>query len=70
MTDYLYQSVYKKDLLDEQFPILKLSRSSKVGEIERIINVVKILRKFREDKTISKKEIINYYVSDQFSNET
>nr|WP_318034301.1 tetrahydrofolate dehydrogenase/cyclohydrolase catalytic domain-containing protein [Mycoplasmopsis bovis] len=70
MTDYLYQSVYKKDLLDEQFPILKLSRSSKVGEIERIINVVKILRKFREDKSISKKEIINYYVSDQFSNET
>ncbi|AXJ68270.1 valine--tRNA ligase [Mycoplasmopsis bovis] len=70
VTDYLYQSVYKKDLLDEQFPILKLSRSSKVGEIERIINVVKILRKFREDKSISKKEIINYYVSDQFSNET
>ncbi len=70
VTDYLYQSVYKKDLLDEQFPILKLSRSSKVGEIERIINVVKILRKFREDKSISKKEIINYYVSEQFSNET
>ncbi|WP_429984686.1 class I tRNA ligase family protein, partial [Mycoplasmopsis bovis] len=52
VTDYLYQSVYKKDLLDEQFPILKLSRSSKVGDIERIINVVKILRKFREDKSI------------------
>ncbi|WP_429985506.1 hypothetical protein, partial [Mycoplasmopsis bovis] len=28
------------------------------------------MRKFREDKSISKKEIINYYVSDQFSNET
>lgn len=41
----------------------------KVKEIDLIINVVKILRRFREEKLISKKEIINYWVSESFLEE-
>ncbi|MCE6115011.1 valine--tRNA ligase [Mycoplasmopsis agalactiae] len=70
VTDYLYQSIYKTELLDEQFSVLKLSRSMKVKEIDSIINVVKILRRFREEKSISKKEIINYWVSESLSEES
>ncbi|EIN14961.1 Valyl-tRNA synthetase [Mycoplasmopsis agalactiae 14628] len=70
ITDHLYQIIYKTELLDELFPELKLSRSVKVKEIDLIINVVKILRRFREEKSISKKEVINYWVSESLSEES
>ncbi|MBZ4218504.1 valine--tRNA ligase [Mycoplasma tauri] len=67
VTDYLYKLIYKKELLDQQFPIIKSSRSIKIKDVENIIKATKIIRRYREDNNLSKKEIVNYYSNNDSS---
>ncbi|WP_027334944.1 valine--tRNA ligase [Mycoplasmopsis felifaucium] len=60
VTDYLFNVVFGTELLDENLPIHKVSKSAKIAKIETVIKAVKILRKYREDKNISKKTTLSY----------
>ncbi|WP_406616918.1 valine--tRNA ligase [Mycoplasmopsis adleri] len=60
ITDYLFNLTYGTELLDELAPELKVKKSASVQNTENIIKIVKILRKYREDHNISKKETLYY----------
>ncbi|MCR8966592.1 valine--tRNA ligase [Mycoplasma zalophidermidis] len=63
ITDYLYKTLYNEEILESEPLSLKLSKSNMVNEVDLIIKTVSILRKYREDNGISKKETIKYDIN-------
>ncbi|ENY70102.1 Valyl-tRNA synthetase [Mycoplasmopsis bovigenitalium 51080] len=60
ITDHLYKLLFNEEILESKPLMLKTINDSKIIDTENIIKVVKILRKYREDKQISKKEVLKY----------
>ncbi|MBU4691399.1 valine--tRNA ligase [Mycoplasma sp. ES3225-GEN-MYC] len=63
ITDYLYKTLYNEEILESEPLSLKHSKSNMVNEVDLIIKTVSILRKYREDNGISKKEAIKYDIN-------
>ncbi|TQC54150.1 valine--tRNA ligase [Mycoplasmopsis mucosicanis] len=60
ITDYLYKKLYNEEILLAQPLQLKNKSKQTVEEVQNIIKIVNIIRKYREDKSISKKVTIKY----------
>ncbi|WP_027120673.1 valine--tRNA ligase [Mycoplasmopsis lipofaciens] len=60
LTDYLFSNLFNEELLENEFPKLKLKNNIQNKDIDNIINITNILRKYRENRKISKKTIIYY----------
>ncbi|VEU75469.1 Valine--tRNA ligase [Mycoplasmopsis maculosa] len=60
LTDYLFEIIFNDELLEHENPKINLSRCTRINTVDNVIKVINILRKYREDKKISKKEIIYF----------
>ncbi|UUD35048.1 valine--tRNA ligase [Mycoplasmopsis caviae] len=60
ITDHLYKVLFNKELLEQEYNNLKIQKAKNLEQIDQIISVVNILRKYREENNISKKEILYY----------
>ncbi|VEU60678.1 Valine--tRNA ligase [Mycoplasmopsis bovigenitalium] len=65
ITDHLYKLLFNEEILESKPLMLKTINDSKIIDTENIIKAVKILRKYREDKQISKKEVLKYCLNIQ-----
>jgi len=59
LTDHLYKALTSKELLESK---MTLNNSLEVKEIDNSFKVVKAIRAFKEEKGISPKENINYFI--------
>ncbi|WP_412031827.1 valine--tRNA ligase [Metamycoplasma buccale] len=66
LTDYLFENIYHEELLEARQLIFtdKQLDSIKDNSIPNLIELITILRKFREDKAISKSQILFFYPKD------
>ncbi|WP_029906483.1 valine--tRNA ligase [Mycoplasmopsis opalescens] len=60
VTDYLHQKIYSTEVLDTIFEEVKISRAKSIDDVNSLIKIIQILRKHREERQISKKEVIYY----------
>lgn len=60
LTDYLYQEIFKKELLENEF---NLKTIGKEVTIDTVINVVSLIREARNSYEISNKEKIKYEIN-------
>lgn len=65
ITDHLYKLLFNEEILESKPLMLKTINDSKIIDTENIIKVVKILRKYRDYKQISKKEVLKYCLNFQ-----
>ncbi|WP_041103105.1 valine--tRNA ligase [Mycoplasmopsis californica] len=63
ITDYLYKTLYDKEILESKPLMLKTLNDEVIDQVQNVIKIVTILRKYREDNGISKKEILHYDVN-------
>ena len=63
ITDHIFKAVFNEELLDNEFPKLKTSKAKEIKEIDEAIAIISVLRKYREDNQMSKKEFIYYDVN-------
>ncbi|MCT4469864.1 valine--tRNA ligase [Mycoplasma sp. HS2188] len=63
ISDYLYKTMYDEEILEAKPLMMKTVNSQSVADVENIIKTVNILRKYREDKQISKKETLFYDIN-------
>ena len=64
ITDYLFFEVFNEEILLKNYPKITIKKENKAKNhlsVEQIIELVFTLRKYRDEKGISKKDIINYY---------
>lgn len=64
ITDYLFFEVFNEEILLKNYPKITIKKENKTKNhlsVEQIIELVFTLRKYRDEKGISKKDIINYY---------
>ncbi|WP_051617836.1 valine--tRNA ligase [Mycoplasmopsis iners] len=66
VTDHLFKELFDKEILEETFDSTKMKckKRSNNNEVENLIEIITILRRYRETNQISKKEII-YFDSEQ-----
>ncbi|WP_029513827.1 valine--tRNA ligase [Mycoplasmopsis primatum] len=67
ITDYLFELIFNQELLDNEAPVLRLSASKTVKNINSIIDIVKTIRVHRENNEISKKQKVFYCTDTQLS---
>lgn len=60
LTDYLFENIFKQQLLKSRFP--KLFKYKYTKEVDDIIEIVDSIRKYRESYNISNKNVIQYCV--------
>ncbi|WP_029608724.1 valine--tRNA ligase [Mycoplasma simbae] len=60
ISDYLYTQLYGEELLESKPLMLKTQNDQASGQIDTIIKIVNILRRYREDKQISKKDLLHF----------
>ncbi|MGV2393947.1 UNVERIFIED_CONTAM: class I tRNA ligase family protein [Campylobacter lari] len=63
VTDHLFSTIFEEELLDYENPKLKFSKSSEIETVQNIIKITTILRKYREVKKISKKNVLEYDIN-------
>ena len=63
-TDYLFEFIYSEELLDNEIHAFK-EREFKIESTDFIIEIISSLRKYREDKKISKSERLHYWIKDR-----
>ncbi|WP_025755493.1 valine--tRNA ligase [Mycoplasmopsis cricetuli] len=68
ITDRLYSEIFKKELLEQQIPMIRNNKNVKY--IDLIINIVTEIRKYREINFISKKDLIFYDVDFEIDQNT
>ncbi|WGI36778.1 valine--tRNA ligase [Mesomycoplasma lagogenitalium] len=62
LTDYLYEKMFNKELLDNDE--IKIKKFKNISHVDDLIEIVTNLRQYREKHNISKKEIIEYWIKD------
>ncbi|BAP39622.1 valine--tRNA ligase [Metamycoplasma canadense] len=62
LTDYLFEEIYKEELLQNESIFYNLDDEINIKETDNLIELITLLRKYREDKQISKAETLNYFV--------
>ena len=60
-TDYLFEYIYSEELLDNEFHIFS-ELNVETNNVNRLIEIISTLRKYREDKKISKSETLHYWI--------
>ncbi|MEE3928034.1 valine--tRNA ligase [Mycoplasmopsis ciconiae] len=60
ITDKIYSQIFDKEILEQRFK--ELPHYSDVDYIDDVIEIVTIIRKYREDQSLSKKDLIEYYL--------
>jgi valine--tRNA ligase len=58
-TDYLFEYIYSEELLDNEFHIFS-ELNVETNNVNLLIETISTLRKYREDKKISKSETLHY----------
>ncbi|CRH55087.1 Valine--tRNA ligase [Chlamydia trachomatis] len=61
VTDYLFQELYKEELLEYEPTVYKNQESFDLSNANSLIELITVLRKYREDKQISKNQTLNYF---------
>ncbi|UUM19213.1 valine--tRNA ligase [Mycoplasma sp. 1018B] len=63
LTDYLFETLYKEEILEQNVQKVKMKcrKRSNHSDLENVFKIVDLLRKYRETKQISKKDIIYFY---------
>ncbi|AXE60820.1 valine--tRNA ligase [[Mycoplasma] phocae] len=70
-TDYLFESIYKEELLETELSnFYEISDySTNIAEVESLIQLIATLRKYREDKKISKSKTLFFAANKQIFDE-
>ncbi|TPI01964.1 valine--tRNA ligase [Mycoplasma struthionis] len=62
LTDYLFETMYEDELLEKQVDDLIKVSDIKENNVKFIISLITTLRKYREDKKISKSQTLYFYL--------
>ncbi|WP_406615928.1 valine--tRNA ligase [Mycoplasmopsis hyopharyngis] len=68
VSDYLFKEIFEQEILEQVFPNLTIKKvnqkklSSNLLTVDQIIELISAIRRYREEKEISKKDIINYCI--------
>ncbi|WP_277870944.1 valine--tRNA ligase [Metamycoplasma phocicerebrale] len=65
LTDYLFETIYNEELLETDLNNYILSEDYDSKEINNLIELITILRKYREDKQISKAQTLGYSIEEE-----
>ncbi|QBF34554.1 valine--tRNA ligase [Mycoplasmopsis phocirhinis] len=63
ISDYLYKTLFDEEILNSRPLRLRMIKQQNIIDVENIIKIVSILRKYREDNQISKKNVLFYDVN-------
>ncbi|WP_436358646.1 valine--tRNA ligase [Mycoplasma sp. 480] len=63
LTDYLFEKLFNQELLEHENTDITTYRN--VNYIDKVIEIVKNLRQYREKHSISKKEVLKYWIVDK-----
>ncbi|RMA77484.1 valyl-tRNA synthetase [Metamycoplasma subdolum] len=62
ITDYLFENMYGEELLEAKKTLLSLPQeNTKIVKVQKLIELITTLRKYREDKNISKSETLYFF---------
>lgn len=73
VTDYLFFEIFEEELLDNiltKTSINKFKNTKSLNEIDTTIEVISAIRKYRDEKNISKKDIIKYDIDFSLSDDS
>ncbi|WP_330463239.1 valine--tRNA ligase [Metamycoplasma gateae] len=62
LTDYIFQQIYYEELLENELSNFEVDEEFDTNKINNLIELITLLRKYREDKQISKSETLSYFV--------
>ncbi|PZW00600.1 valine--tRNA ligase [Metamycoplasma auris] len=64
LSDYLFEDIYHEELLQTKSIEYSINKNSNYQSIDNLIELITNLRKYREDKKISKSITLNYFIED------
>ncbi|WP_308700626.1 valine--tRNA ligase [Mycoplasma enhydrae] len=64
LTDYLFETIYNEEILETDLNKYSIEEEYKTNTIDNLIELITLLRKYREEKQISKSNILEYSIKD------